>query len=113
MLDDDKIQHLLFRKRVSLISGHVELKSFEKPKEALVFLSTNKVDVIFLDLHLGSNDGWEFVDELEQISFEGKVYLLSASILSQDRKRAEEHPGISGFFEKPISETDLVQILLS
>lgn len=111
VLDDDKIQHLLLRKRVNLITTDVELKSFEKAVDALNFISYNRVDMILTDLNLGIMDGWEFVDELDKVSFGGKLYLLTGSVVPEDRKRAERDPRISGFFEKPISEFDLIQIL--
>lgn len=111
VLDDDKIQHLLLRKRVNLISTDVELKSFEKATDALNFLNENRVDMVLTDLNLGIMDGWEFVEELDKVSYSGKLYLLTGSVVPEDRKRAESDPRITGFFEKPISEFDLIQIL--
>lgn len=111
VLDDDKIQHLLLRKRVNLITYNVDLKYFDKAIDALNFINENPVDMILTDLNLGIMDGWEFVEELEKVSFGGKLYLLTGSVLPEDRKRAESDPRISGFFEKPISEFDLIQIL--
>lgn len=111
VLDDDKIQHLLLRKRVNLITDQSNLISFERTGDALNYLKSNKVDMILTDLNLGVIDGWEFVDELCKIDFQGKVYFLTGSIVSEDRKRAEADPRISGYFEKPISEFDLIQIL--
>lgn len=111
VLDDDKIQHLLLRKRIKVISDHVQLICVERVDEALAYLSENKVDKVLTDLNLGSIDGWEFVEELGKVSFRGQVYLLTGSLAVEDRKRADTDPRISGFFEKPISEFDLIQIL--
>lgn len=111
VLDDDKIQHLLLRKRVNLITTNVEFKSFEKPVDALKFINENPVDMILSDLNLGIMDGWEFVEELDKVNFGGKLYLLTGSVILEDRERALSDPRISGFFEKPISESDLIQIL--
>lgn len=110
-LDDDKIQHLLLKKRFSLLSTQVQLKAFEKAHDALEFLKSNPVELVLSDLNLGTMDGWEFVDELEKIDFKGKLFFLTGSIMPEDRLRAERDPRVTGFFEKPISEIDLIQIL--
>ena len=111
VLDDDKIQHLLLKKRFNLISKQIDLTSFERALEALDFLKSNSVDVVLTDLNLGGMDGWEFVDELEKINFNGRLFFLTGSIIPEDRRRAEGDPRITGFYEKPIAETDLIQIL--
>lgn len=111
VLDDDKIQHLLLRKRVNLITDNVELKSFEKADDALEFLRENQVDMILTDLNLGLMNGWEFVEELQKLRFKGKLFLVTGSVVTEDRNRAECDPRVSGFFEKPLSEFDLLQIL--
>ncbi|RIW12574.1 response regulator [Algoriphagus lacus] len=111
VLDDDRIQHLLLQKRFNLISKEIELATFERAVEALEFLKKNSVDKVLTDLNLGVMDGWEFVDELEKINFTGRLFFLTGSIVPEDRRRAEEDPRITGFFEKPISEADLIQIL--
>lgn len=111
VLDDDKIQHLLLQKRFKMISTDIELVSFDLAMEALDFLRTNPVEKILTDLNLGVMDGWEFVDELEKINFTGKLFFLTGSIAPEDRNRAEKDPRVAGYFEKPLSETDLIQIL--
>ncbi len=110
-LDDDKIQHLLLKKRVSLLAKDVQIKFFERASEALEFLKTNPVDLVLTDLNLGVVDGWEFLDELEKIQFNGKLFFLTASVMPEDRLRAGKDPRVTGYFEKPISEMDLIQIL--
>lgn len=111
VLDDDRIQHLLLQKRFNLIPNEVELISFERALEALEFLQGNSVDMVLTDLNLGAMDGWEFVDELEKINFNGRLFFLTGSVAPEDRRRAEQDHRITGFFEKPISEADLIQIL--
>jgi CheY-like chemotaxis protein len=110
-LDDDKIQHLLLKKRVSLLAKDVQIKFFERASEALEFLTTNSVDLVITDLNLGVMDGWEFLDELEKIKFQGKLFFLTASVMPEDRIRAGKDHRVTGYFEKPISEMDLIQIL--
>jgi response regulator RpfG family c-di-GMP phosphodiesterase len=111
VLDDDKIQHLLLRKRFQSISKEIELIAFDQVEEAIAYLDSHAVDQVLTDLNLGLFSGWDFIDELEKINFKGGVFFLTGSILPEDSRRAAQDTRISGFFEKPLSETDLMQIL--
>ncbi|WP_111670386.1 response regulator [Algoriphagus litoralis] len=111
VLDDDKIQHLLFRKRIALLNFDIDLIFFEDVNSALVFIQSNSPDIVISDINLSFSDGWQFLDQLEELNFQGKFFLLSGSIHPGDRARALEDARISGFFEKPLLEPDLHYIL--
>lgn len=111
ILDDDKIQHLLFRKRVGLLKSEVDLFFFEDAFSALNFIQSTPPDVVISDINLNKMDGWQFLEEIHRSDFKGKFYLLSGSIYPNDRHRANDDSRISGFFEKPIQESDLIFIL--
>jgi two-component system, response regulator PdtaR len=111
ILDDDKIQHLLFRKRVAQLKSEVELMFFEDAVSALNFLESSPPDVVISDINLNKMDGWQFLEEIYKADFKGKFYLLSGSVYPNDRRRANDDSRVSGFFEKPIQESDLISIL--
>ncbi|MFL0681886.1 MAG: response regulator [Algoriphagus aquaeductus] len=111
VLDDDKIQHILIRKKIQLITSEVQLHFFESAEKVLTFLRNHSVDIVITDLNLDTMDGWDFVEELDRLGFKGKLFVLTGSIMASDRLRAQNDSRISGFFEKPISDTDLIQIL--
>ncbi|GAB2481605.1 MAG: response regulator [Cytophagales bacterium] len=111
VLDDDKIMHLLLRKRINLLGLVSDLKFFDQASDALNFLSEAPQAVVISDLNLGVMEAWEFLDSLFNQGFQGKFFLMSSSIINSDRVRANADPRVSGFFEKPLSETDLIQIL--
>jgi CheY-like chemotaxis protein len=58
-----------------------------------------------------SMSGWTFIEELFKLNFEGKLFIVSASINREDRLKAKKDKRIHGFFEKPLSDSDLLQIL--
>jgi two-component SAPR family response regulator len=62
ILDDDKIQHFLFRKRLDFLFPEVLVFFKTTPSEAVDFLKVHEVDLIFLDLNLPEMTGWDFVD---------------------------------------------------
>ncbi len=110
-MDDDKIQHLLLRKRIALLKADVELIFFEDAVFALNFIKTTPPEIVISDINLNQLDGWQFLEMVKDLGFSGKFFLLSGSIIPEDRTRANSDFSVSGFFEKPIQESDLIYIL--
>jgi len=66
-------------------------------------------DVILLDIRLKNDDdsGWTFLkkfdtEELRSIVERATLYIVSSSIDDKDRQRANRHPLVSGYLEKPL-----------
>jgi CheY-like chemotaxis protein len=92
---------------------------FVSPREALQYISaaytTNPVSTaILLDINMPGLNGWQVLDELEALPLPVKdymsVYMLSSSIDPKDKQKAEEHPLIKGYIEKPLSREILQRI---
>ncbi|WP_332913131.1 response regulator [Algoriphagus boritolerans] len=98
VLDDDKIQHLLFRKRVAILKIDIDLIFFEDALSALDFIAASPPHVVISDINLNKMDGWEFLEEIHGLGFNGAFYLLSGSIYPEDRSRATKDERVSGFF---------------
>jgi DNA-binding NtrC family response regulator len=111
VLDDDQIQHILFKKRAAQIASDIHLHFFEEPEILLEFIKTQQVETIVSDLNLESMSGWDFIDQLFKLGFEGKVFIMTSSIISGDRAKAKKEKRIYGFYEKPLSDSNLIQIL--
>jgi CheY-like chemotaxis protein len=111
VLDDDRIQHLLFRKRVVLLKLEIDLVFFEDAVSAIDYIKTSPPDIVISDIYLQKVDGWQFLEMIKQLRYDGKFYLHSGSIHPDDRIRATRDSSVSGFFEKPIQESDLKYIL--
>ncbi|MFN3997854.1 two-component system response regulator [Algoriphagus sp.] len=113
VLDDDKIQHLLMRKKLSLMNIDVDLIFFEDVAQALEFIESTPPDVVISDINLNKMDGWNFLEMLKNLNYKGSFFFLSSSIFPDDRNRANEDSFVTDFFEKPIRESDLNYILTS
>lgn len=111
VLDDDKIQHILFRKKAERMGIELSMLFFESAEQVLDYLIADSADVVVSDLNLGMMDGWELLEELTRFNFAGKVFLLTGSVSRADRDRATANSLVEGYFEKPISEEALRQIL--
>ncbi len=71
-------------------------------------------EAIFLDLRMPEYDGWEVLNALKKIyrslSKDIKVYIVSASVSSQDRFRALNYSFVHRFISKPITKETLMSI---
>lgn len=81
------------------------------PSEAIDFLQENKVDLIFLDLNLPEMSGWDLVELLKKNSIESRLILVTGSVSTEDNERVKNDGFIHAIYEKPISESDLQEIL--
>lgn len=111
VLDDDQIQHILFRKRALQLTSNIQLDFFEEPSDLFEFMKNHQVETIISDLNLESMSGWFFLEELFKTGFTGKVFIVTGSVIPADRLKANKEKRIQGFFEKPLSDSDLLQIL--
>lgn len=111
VLDDDKIQHFLFRKRLGFLFPDLVLFFKSTPSEAVDFLKIKQVDLIFLDLNLPEMSGWDLVELLKKNAIESRIILVSGSVSSEDKQRVKKDGLIQAIYEKPISDTDLQEIL--
>ena len=70
-------------------------------------------EIIFLDLNMPIMDGWEFLDEFTQIKTENVIliYILTSSINQDDFIKAKSYEKVSGYIVKPITITNLEDIL--
>lgn len=66
LIDDSKSTNLMHGGLLKELAPHAKVNAFTNAEEALSFLekaSTNKPDIIFLDLIMPEKDGFEFMDE--------------------------------------------------
>lgn len=110
LIDDDLVANMLSD---TLIKRHVkqaEIHSFTDPLEGLSYLKQNTLQAtVFLDLNMPKLSGWEVLQHLEKlpaaVTNPLKIYILSSSIDPADRQRADQHPLVTGYIEKPITDS--------
>ncbi|MEB2776434.1 response regulator [Algoriphagus sp. D3-2-R+10] len=111
LLDDDRIQGILYEKRLLKINSGIEFVYFDTPSKALDYLKSETVDLLLVDLNLPEMSGWDFVHEVEKVSPNSKIILQSGSVYNEEIQRANSDKRISRIYEKPLSDSDLRLIL--
>lgn len=126
LIDDDEPTNFLNRMVVEETNCAHHVQVIQSGREALDYLSSkgkyantaNKYptpDLIFLDINMPAMDGWEFLEQYELLPNEQKgriiMVMLTTSFNPEDELKAKANGYISGFKNKPLTETALNEIL--
>lgn len=115
IIDDDPIYQLLINKVIGISKAEYDIIQFNNGKEALnhfnVDLNKNLPDIILLDIEMPIMDGWDFLKEIDKLHTENTtIYIVSSSISHEDKEKAKTFPKIRGYFSKPITRDNILEI---
>ncbi|WP_121243429.1 response regulator [Mucilaginibacter phyllosphaerae] len=121
VLDDDKIQHLIFRKMLNQYHIVDHTMFSDDGNRVLDFLenykSNNEMlpELIFLDLNMPNLNGWKFLEQLKnlypQLTKHVTVYIISSSVNPSDVKRSKKYSFVNSYIIKPITRERLNNIV--
>jgi CheY-like chemotaxis protein len=117
IIDDDPIYHIIVHKLIEKSELFSEITSFKNGREALEMIHNvmeiieGIPDIILLDINMPIMDGWEFMDEMNNVLQKLKkniiVYIVSSSIAIEDKNKSKSYSNILGYLSKPITINDL------
>jgi len=123
LIDDDEPTNF-FNQLVLEKTGYVEhVVTQPGGHQALQYLSNVKEgsnefprpDLIFLDINMPAMNGWEFLEEYKKLDEEQKgrmmIVMLTTSLFPEDKAKALNIPGVSGFEHKPLTKGKLEKII--
>ena len=118
LIDDDRstnFLHQLILERAG-ICEKIEVKSSAtQALEYLKRIEENGVkppDLIFLDLNMPIKNGWEFLEDFQALHLaKPPIVILSTSMNPADHRRAVEEEVVRGFWQKPLSEETLQEVI--
>jgi len=108
IVDDDKMITLLHKVMVTKNKICANPLLFKDGKEPLDFLvneyKPEERYLVLLDINMPILNGWEFLDEIQtkEFSKEIMVIIVTSSVDSSDKLKANTYPQVIGFLEKPI-----------
>lgn len=105
LIDDEK--HCL-KILATLLASHCPsidiVAQFQDPREALTYLSTESVDIVFLDIEMPKLNGFELIDSLGEVDFE----IIFTTAFDEYAIKAFK-VSASDYLLKPIDEDELVK----
>lgn len=114
IVDDDEIVLLVQRKTLQRCGITNDPVSFKKAVEAINYLREEQTGefLILLDINMPGMNGWQFLQELEELNLTGRVYVImvTSSIDNYDKEEAEIYKKVIGFIEKPITNSNCSKI---
>lgn len=121
VIDDDKIFHFIINKLLAKNDINANLSFFHNGLEALHRIKENiecnnvLPDLILLDINMPILDGWQFLEEYQQLKeqfrIEPEIYLISSSDNVMDTDKAKEFGDvIKNYLLKPVNNTDIESI---
>ncbi len=123
LIDDNEIDNLINQKMIEAASITDNIYTHTGAKSAIEFLKNmekmdvaEKVlpDVIFLDIDMPLMDGFQFLDEFENLSQltrkKCRIVMLTSSINPQDFNRSKKYSNVKMYLNKPLSHDSILKI---
>ncbi len=110
VVDDDKLICWALEKEFAGLG--LVTRVVENGEEALAELRRQPYDIVFLDIHLPDANGIELLRDIDAISRDVKIILMSGDATEANRERAFAS-GALQFLEKPLDLPEIHSILKS
>lgn len=118
LIDDDNLANALSAKLIEKVFVNVNINMVNKSEATIKLLKEEKYadpDLIFLDINLGNENGWNLLEDINKTFKERsntlpKVIILTSSIFEEDRLRTKRYSNVIKYISKPMSVTELKEI---
>ena len=115
LVDDDTAFNFLNRIVLNSSGIDCEINACLDGMAALEYVTNCELcpDIILLDINMPIMDGFEFLDEFEKRSkcTKTKVFMLTSSNQDEDRDGAFKYSCVKGYFDKPLTEQNVAEII--
>jgi CheY-like chemotaxis protein len=119
IIDDDPLVRLILEKMMSRVDNSLAFVHCENGKiglEKLIGYQGKYSDcIVLLDLNMPVLDGWGFLDGIKSENLKDcqfiSLYILSSSTDRKDIEKAKQNSMVKKFYHKPLSVSDISEIL--
>lgn len=118
LIDDDEVFNLITEHTLKTYDFADNIIVFTSVEEALAYFK-NAVEeegilipeIIFLDINMPVQNGWEFLDAYRQFPYlvkkDVQLYMLSSSLDESDVEKSQQYEDVRDFIRKPLSKVNL------
>jgi CheY-like chemotaxis protein len=116
LIDDNEADTFLCRLMIEEAGLADKLLVFNLAEDALTYMRKNPgpIDAILLDIRMPRMSGFEFIEaalaEFGSTFAKAVIVMLTTSLDVNDKMKADQFGVIKGYFEKPLSQTQLETI---
>lgn len=103
-IDDEPINLMLIQAYANEFG--LQIQCFERPLEAMQFLKTNEVDILFTDYMMPDIDGLELIREFRKYNTNVPVVVITAAGDDQELKLNSLQSGATDFLSKPVDMSE-------
>ena len=121
IIDDSELDCFIARKIIAHADKNIAIHPFQNALHALEFITSKPVDdeegmtVILLDLQMPLMNGFEFVEEFEQLPVKLKnrhtIVMLSSTRNTNDISKIKSYKSIRSRLEKPLTLEKLFPLM--
>lgn len=116
LVDDDEVVIYLSNILLNKMSFSEEVRTFSNAERGLDSLKQISAfngrlpDLILLDIHMPTMNGWAFLDEMKRNKIKVPVFILTSSVDPKDKVKALTYRTVKGFITKPLTKFSLDKI---
>lgn len=113
-IDDSPLDHFILKRILNKYQLEYDVMCTANGAEVIGFLEQNKnditklPDVILVDLYMPGFNGWNFLDNVQNLytnlTKAIRIYILSSSINPQDIEQSKKYSCVRSFIFKPITK---------
>jgi CheY-like chemotaxis protein len=112
VVEDNKLDSYIIERVIKGYDSSAEVLVFYKAEKALGHLqersthATNETFILLVDISMPDIDGWQFLEAFEELPERTKascrLYMLTSSILPNDKLKARSMSRVMDYFNKPL-----------
>jgi CheY-like chemotaxis protein len=121
LIDDDVLVNFLNQETIKDSYPDINVRSFESATDALESIkklintfNSSLPQLILLDINMPVMDGWEFLEEFDQLPQHllnhCKVIIHTSSIDPRDIEKAKSYPAVIDYITKPLNIQTMAKI---